>query len=126
MSYVMLVDIVAGTCYSCRHYSRLQPIVQVRLLRMGLGQGCSEVVAGPNEILLDQSDLTAELKAAAAVSVETGSSLGFLMLGGHGRELVREDGDSWYLSSQVDLLPHRLSNGRLVHVTCRGNGPTGS
>ena len=56
-------------------YARLQPIVQVRHLRVGLGNDCGEVIAGPSEILLDQSDLT---------------SLGFLMLVGHGRELVRE------------------------------------
>ena len=62
---------------------------------MGLGQGCVEVVAGPSEILLDQSELTSELAGIplgkpGALSIESGSSLGLLMLAGHGRELVRE------------------------------------
>ena len=62
---------------------------------VGLGHGCGEVVAGPSEILLDQSDLTAELAGIklgkpGALSIESGSSLDFLMLVGHGRELVRE------------------------------------
>ena len=53
------------------------------------------VVAGPSEILLDQSDLTSELAGIplgkpGALSLESGSSLGFLMLVGQGRELVRE------------------------------------
>jgi hypothetical protein len=47
--------------------------------------GCDEVVAGPSEILLDQSDLTSELVGIplgkpGALSLESGSSLGFLML----------------------------------------------
>jgi hypothetical protein len=87
-------------------------------LREGLGQGCGEVVASPSEILLDQSDLTSELAGIAlgkpgALSVESGCSLGFLMLGGHCRELVREAGDwlgadivRWYLPLQVNLLLH--------------------
>jgi hypothetical protein len=62
---------------------------------MGLGHGCSEVVAGPSEILLDQSDLTSELAGIPLGKpgkhpIESGSSLGFSMLVGHGRELVRE------------------------------------
>ena len=62
---------------------------------MGLGHGCDEVVAGPSEILLDQSDLTSELAGIplgkpGALSLESDSSLGFLMLVGQGRELVRE------------------------------------
>jgi len=60
---------------------------------VGLGQGSGEIVAGPSEILLDQSDLTSELTGIplgkpGALSIECGSSLGFLMLVGHGRELV--------------------------------------
>jgi hypothetical protein len=44
---------------------------------------------------LDQSNLTSELAGIplgklGALSIESGSSLGFLMLVGHGRELVRE------------------------------------
>ena len=62
---------------------------------MGLGPGCGEVVAGPSEILLGQSDLTSELVGIplgkpGALSLESGSSLGFSMLVGQGRELVRE------------------------------------
>ncbi len=64
-------------------------------MRVGLGHGCGEVVAGQSEILLNQSDLTSELVGISlgkpgALSIESGSSLGFLMLVGHGRELVRE------------------------------------
>ncbi len=64
-------------------------------LRVGLGHGCGEVVAGPSKILLDQSDLTSELAGIplgkpGALSLESGSRLGFLMLVGQGRELVRE------------------------------------
>jgi hypothetical protein len=73
-----------------------------------------------SEILLDQSDQTSELAGIpldkpGALSVESDSSLGFLMLGGHGRKLVRKNGDwlgagigSWLLSSQV----HRWSHGQ--------------
>ena len=66
---------------------------------MGLGHGCGEVVAGPREILLGQSDLTSELAGiplgkSGALSLESGSRLGLLMLVGHGRELVREKNDS--------------------------------
>jgi len=62
---------------------------------VGLGHGCGEIVSGPSEILLDQSDLTSELAGIplgkpGALSIESGSSMGFLMLVGHGRELVRE------------------------------------
>ncbi len=62
---------------------------------VGLGHSCGEVVAGPSEILLDQSDLTSELAGISlgkpcALSIESGSSLGFLMLVGQGREFVRE------------------------------------
>jgi len=83
---------------------------------VGLGQGCGEVVAGPSEFLLDQSDLTTELAGiplgkSGALSMESGSSRDFLMLVGQGRELVREEGDllvvgtgSWYRSSHLDLL----------------------
>ena len=92
-------------------------------MRVGLGQGCGEVVAGPSEILLDQSDLTTELAGIplgkpGALSIESGSSHGFLMLGGQGRELVREEGDllvvgtgSWHRSSHLDLLLHFEANG---------------
>ena len=64
-------------------------------MREGLGRGCGEVAAGPSEIMLDQSDLTSELAGIplgkpGALSLESGSSLGFLMLVGNGRELVRE------------------------------------
>ncbi len=64
-------------------------------MRVSLGHGCGEVVAGPSEILLDQSDLTSELTGIplgkpGALSIESGSSLGFLMLVGQGRELIRE------------------------------------
>ncbi len=64
-------------------------------MRGGLCHGCGEVVAGPSEILLDQSDLTSELAGIllgkpGALSIESGNSLGFLMLVGQGRELVRE------------------------------------
>ena len=67
-------------------------------MRVGLGQGCDEVVAGPSEILLDQSDLTSELAGIplgkpGALSIESGSSLGFLMLVGNGRELLRKKDD---------------------------------
>ena len=53
---------------------------------MGLGQGCGEVVAGPSEILLDQSDLTSELAGIplgkpGALSIESGSSPGRLYAG---------------------------------------------
>jgi hypothetical protein len=62
---------------------------------VGLGHGCGEVVAGPSEILLDQSDLTSELAGIplgkpGVLSIESGNSLGFSMLVGQGRELVRE------------------------------------
>ena len=66
---------------------------------MGLGHGCGEVVAGPSEILLDQSDLTSELAGIplgkpGALSLKSGSSLGLLMLVRQGRELVREKNNS--------------------------------
>ena len=84
---------------------------------MGLGQAYGEVVAGPSEILLDQSDLTSELAGIplskpGALSIESGSSLGFFPLCGHGREkgdrLVAGI-DSWNLSSQPHL-PLRWSH----------------
>ena len=45
---------------SLRGYARLPPIAEVRHLRVGLGQGCGEIVADPSEILPGQSDLTSE------------------------------------------------------------------
>ena len=62
-------------------------------MRVGLDHGCGEVIAGPSEILLDQSDLTSELAGIplgkpGALSIESGSSLGFFMLVGQGREQV--------------------------------------
>jgi hypothetical protein len=51
--------------------------------------GWVEVDADPREILLGQHPT----RPAWPLSVESGSSLGFLMLGGHGRELVLEEGD---------------------------------
>ena len=79
---------------------------------MGLGQGCGEVVAGPSEILLDQSNLTSELASIllgkpGTLSIEIGSSLSFLMLGGQGREKgdrLFAGIDNWNLFSQ----PHPL------------------
>ena len=87
---------------------------------MGLGQGCGEVVAGPSEILLDQSDLTSELAGIplgkpGALSIESGSSLGLLMLVGHGCELVRETLsvglDSWTFFAQPHPLLRIISEG---------------
>ena len=80
-----------------------------------------EVVAGPSEILLDQSNLTSELASIplgkpGALSIESGSSLGFLMLCGHGREkgdrLVAGI-DSWNLFSQPHPLVRFLSDGHM-------------
>ena len=90
-------------------------------MRVCLGQGCGEVVAGPSEILLDQSDLTSELAGIppgkpGAFSIESGSSLGFFPLCGHGREkgdrLVAGI-DSWNLSSQPHPLVRFLSDGHM-------------
>jgi len=53
-----------------------------------------------------------------ALSIESGSSLGFLMLVGHGRELIREKGvgiDSWTLFSQPHPLIRFLPDG----LVCR-------
>ena len=51
----------AGRSLALRRYARLQPIVQFRHLRVGLGQGCGMSVAGPNEILLGQLELASKL-----------------------------------------------------------------
>ena len=53
-------------------------------------------VAGPNEILLDQSELAAklvgiQLGSPSALLIEGGNGLGLLLFGGHGRQLVREE-----------------------------------
>ena len=92
-------------------------------MRVGLGQGCGEVVAGPSEILLDQSDLTSELAGillvkSDALSIESGSSLGLLMLVGHGRELVREKDDS--LSGGLDSWTFFTQPHPLVRVISEG------
>ncbi len=78
----------------CQHPTR--HVVVVGMHPSPTSHGCDEVVAGPSEILLDQSDLTSELTGIplgkpGALSLESGSSLGFSMLVGQGRELVRED-----------------------------------
>ena len=62
---------------------------------MGLAQGCGVSIAGPNEVLLGQPELAAKLVGVpfgnpCALLVGGGSSLGLLVLGGHGRQLVRE------------------------------------
>ncbi len=59
-------------------------------MREGLGHGCDEVVAGPSEILLASELAGIPLDKPGALSLESCSSLGFLMLDGQGRELVRE------------------------------------
>ena len=51
------------------------------LFLSGLGQGCGAAVAGPSEILLDQSDLTSELAGIplgkpGALSIESGRLVG--------------------------------------------------
>ena len=106
-----------------RRYARLQPIVQVRRLRVGLAQGCGVSIAGPNEILLGQPELAAKLVGIpfgnhSALLVEGCSGFGLLMLGGHGRQLVRDDSgglgvglDVRSLVTQSDLLLQVVSDG---------------
>ena len=92
-------------------------------LLVGLGQGCGEVVKGPSEILLNQSDLTSELAGIplgkpGALSIESGSSLGLLMLVGHGCELVREKDDS--LSVGLDIWTFFAQPHPLVRILSEG------
>ena len=56
-----LLLVGAGRSLALRRYVRLQPIVQVRRLRVGLVQGCGVSIAGPNEVLLGQPELAAKL-----------------------------------------------------------------
>ena len=63
-------------------------------MRLGLGDGCGDVTAGPSEVLLSQPELSPQLVGIpfgepGALAVEGGGSLGRLERGGHGRELVR-------------------------------------
>ena len=93
---------------------------------MSLGQGCGEVVAGPSEILLDQSNLTSELAGIplgkpGALSIESGSSLGFFSLCGHDREkgdCLVAGIDSWNLSSQPHPLVRFLSDAHMRLPEC--------
>jgi len=58
--YTRRLLVETGRSLALRRYACLQPIVEIRHLRMGLGQGCGEVVVDSSEILLDQSDLTSK------------------------------------------------------------------